>query len=194
MTLVAMTDRPKLSERYATAVNSTGLGSKPETFRSDSDVLGAYGLADKALQERRGARPASPLAVPLERMLMGGDDRAALGLVRILTAMIWRQSRGYREVRMTYRQAEDMAKGCLAWVRQGRCDPCGGLGYERIAGTTHLSTRECQHCEGSGKRPLEKEWPKAYRDLVRWTVSELERALGIAGPEAMEKLAPRLDL
>jgi hypothetical protein len=183
-----------LAERYATAVNSKKLTVEERTRQSDSDVLGAYGLADKALQERRGPRPASPLAVPLERLLMGGDDRVALDICRMLAGMVWRQARAYRNLRVTYRQAEDMAKSCVAWFRHGTCKACGGHGFSLIPGTVSLSANECEPCEGTGKRPLETEFPKSHSELVRWTVSEMERALGVAGPEAMEKLAPRLEL
>jgi hypothetical protein len=199
------TEKARIDERYRSAVNTSNLGSDPKTFRSDSDVLGAYGLAGRHLEsgwvptgpEEGFPIPPSPLSVPLER-LFSGDGNAAADIVRILGAMAWRRARGL-EVRMTRVQAEDLARACLAWHRHGTCKPCGGRAYTLIPGTVSLSDATCETCHGTGKVPFEQtidgsRRPTALQDLARWVVGEIERAQGRAGERAMAALAPRLDL
>lgn len=195
----------RISNRYASAVRSSNLGSDPRTYMGDSDVLGAMGLADKALTTGRAGdgtpvKPV-PLAVPLER-LFAGDNNATYDIVRMLADMAWRQARA-EDVKMNHAQARDMAQACLAWHRHGRCPACEGRGYELIPGTKTLSDRECQDCCGShipaafrtpGKMPFERQFRPEWRTLARWLTAEMIRAAGHAGPQAMKALAPRLDL
>lgn len=184
----------KIIERYASAVRSANLKSDPRTMMSDTDVLGAMGLADRDL--RRGsdykgrAVTRAPLAVALQRLFLG-DNTAAVQIVEIMSDEIWRQARKDR-VKLDRVQAVDMAKACLAWHRHGRCRPCGGHGYELIPGTKTLGTRECEACHGAGKVPFESQFQKPLRELARWTLAEMERHQSQAGPAAMEKLRERM--
>lgn len=186
----------RIQDRYATAVHSTDLGVDGKTTMSDSDTLGAYGIASRVLEDgmtsdKKPITP-SPLAVPLER-LFAGDNNAVYDIVRQLAEIAYEHSFKLK-VKIKPVQARDMAKACLAWHRNGTCKPCGGLRWLRVPGSTSLSNNECQSCGGTGKRPFEYQFPPDWRELARWLVSQMEAAAGRAGPEAMKALAPRLDL
>lgn len=191
-----MTDKPTLPERYRSAVNTSHLRSDPDTTRSDSDVLGAYALADLHLSRGSDGQgnhyPPAPLAVALER-LFGGDSRAMGAIVRIMSENVWRRSRR-DNIRMNHAQATRAAQMVIAWYRDSTCKPCNGRAYETILGSPTLSTRECPHCRGTGKRPLISEFAPVHQDLVSWLASELEREMGKAAPVAMALIAPRFDL
>jgi hypothetical protein len=190
----------KIQNRYASAVHSSNLAVDGKTYMSDSDTLGAMGLADKALTEGRRiiapdtyepVRPA-PLAVSLER-LFSGDNRAAYDIVRTLAEMAHEHSFKI-DCRIKRVQCVDLARACLAWHRDGTCKPCEGRGYQLIPGTKTLSERECPECRGSRKMQFERQFRPEWRELARWMVSEMTRASGYAGPAAMRALAPQLEL
>jgi hypothetical protein len=195
----------RIQDRYATAVHSSDLGVDGKTTMSDSDTLGAYGIAGRVLEEgmTRDGTPItpSPLAVPLER-LFAGDNNSVYDIVRQLAEMAHGHS--FRlKVKISRTQARDIAEACLAWHRNGTCRTCEGRGYALITGTKSLSERECQDCcaghiparwRTPGKLPFERQFRPEWRDLARWLVSQMEAAAGRAGPEAMKALAPRLDL
>lgn len=186
----------KIQDRYASAVRSSNLGVDGKTVMSDSDTLGAYGLADRALTTGRAGdgtpvRPC-PLAVPLER-LFAGDNNAAYEIVRMMSEMAFHHSFTLR-LKISRVECTDMAKACLAWHRDGVCQPCEGRGYALIPGTKTLSDRECPTCRGSRKMPFERQFRTEWRELARWLVSEMARASGHAGPAAMRALAPSLEL
>lgn len=169
----------KIQDRYASAVHSHDLKSRAETTYSDTDVLGAAGLAAKR----------SPLAIALMR-LFAGDDRDVFTVVRIMTDKVVGKTQGY----MPRADAESMARAVLAWFRDGTCRACGGHGFQVIPQTRTLSDIECLACRGRGKIPFEREFSVVHRDLARWLLAEVEREQAIAGQEAMKKLAPRMDL
>lgn len=201
-----------ITERYSRAVHASTL--KPNSHKGDEgsattnvDVLGGYGLADKHLSsgwrttgrngEGYNIKPA-PLAVPLERLL-AGDGRAAHEIVRILADMAFEHS-WVERVRISHPKCEDMARACLAWYRNGRCNPCGGHGKILIEESKALSNRDCPHCydprsqSSTGKIPFERNFRQEWQSLARWLVSEMARETGKAGPAAMAALAPRLEL
>lgn len=190
-------DKPGVGERYSTAVSSSNLVVTTSTRMSDTDVLGAMGIADRELTEGRTSDgdpvvPA-PLAVALLRLLVGGDNRAAHTIVRTMAEMAWREARGQR-VKLSRVESLDMAKAVLAWFRNGTCRPCGGHGVQLIPGTKTHSDRSCPSCNGRGKRPLEAEFKPSVRGIVSWMASEIERESGRAGPRAMVRLAKEMDL
>ena len=177
-----------ITDRYASAVRSSNLKSKPETTRSDSDVLGAAGLAAKK----------RPLAMALMRLL-SGDNHATREIVALLEEKV--VGKAYRmEVEIQRTQATDMARAVLAWCRDGVCKTCGGHGF-RLAGDAKLgegrgslSEHQCLTCRGTGKVPFEKQFSLETVELARWLRAEIERDLASAGALAMARLAPRLDL
>jgi hypothetical protein len=132
-----------IDQRYASAVHSKSLSVDEKTTMSDTDVLGAMGLAARVLEDGRTwdgkpVRPA-PLAVPLAR-LFAGDSNAAHEIVRTLATMAFDQSFAYG-IKIAKPMCEDMAKSCLAWHRNGICRRCGGHGLSLIPGTKTLSDR-----------------------------------------------------
>jgi DnaJ-class molecular chaperone len=171
----------KILDRYASAVHSSNLASKPMTVFSDSDVLGAAGLAGK----RNG------LAMALCR-LFSGDNTAAHDLVRTMAEMVCGKSRALG-VKLKRPQAVDMARAVLAWKRDGVCRPCGGHGFELIPGTKTVGGTSCRHCRGTGKLLFDRQFTLERLSVARWLLAEIEREQGKAGAAAMAKLAPRLD-
>ena len=172
----------KITERYASAVNSPNLKSKPDTTYSDTDVLGAFGLAGKK----------RPLAIALTR-LFTGDNHAAREIVAILADEAWRRAR-FESVKMTRLQSQDIARAVLAWHRDGVCRPCGGHGYLQITGTPSIGDSECPACRGTRKMPFEREFHADRLGLAQWLQGEIEREQGEAGQAAMRALAPRIEL
>lgn len=167
-------------ERYAAAVRSTNLSIKERTTRSDSDVLGAMGLAAREF----------PLAVALQRLFLG-DSTAARELVEILADDAWRQARALK-VKLNRVQAYDLAKGCVAWHRNPTCDACGGHGATVIPGSTTLGVK-CKPCKGTGRTSLSKIF-KEHAEVADWLVAHMEKHQAMAGPEAMKQIAGYLDL
>lgn len=172
----------RIMDRYAGAVRSSNLGSRPDTTYSDSDVVGAAGLAAKR----------APLGIALMR-LFSGDNHASGEIVRILSGKA--VGKAYRiGNEITHVEADDVARSVLAWHRDGACKPCGGHGQKLIPGTTTIGDDTCPACRGSGRVLFDRQFGAERLELARWLVAELEREMAIAGPEAMRMLAPRPDL
>jgi len=180
----------RIRDRYASAVHSSNLEVDEKTVYSDSDVLGAMGLAGKA--ERFDGRPGVPLAAALAR-LFSGDNTASREIVEILAELVWSKGKALG-VKLTRVQSADMAKAVLAWHRDGVCKPCGGHGYEIVPGTRTVGDTECQACRGTRKMPFEKHFAHDHRPVARWLLISLEREQERAGPAAMAALAPRLEM
>jgi hypothetical protein len=174
----------KIIDRYSSAVRSSNLRSKESTTYSDSDVLGAMGLAAKQ----------RPLAAALAR-LFTGDNHAAQAIVAILAEMAWGKAAETR-VQLKRTQAVDMARAVLAWHRDGRCSACGGHGYQILgtigAGRAVKSDHECPACKGTRKVPFGPQFPVERRSVAWWLLAAVEREQGHAGPAAMAALAKRL--
>lgn len=146
-----------------------------------TDVVGAVGFAGKQHK----------LAMALLRLFVG-DDRAARDIVQTLAGMA--VGKAYRIGRELARvEAEDMARAVLAWHRDSRCKPCGGLGLLKMPGTPHLSGNACSHCRGTGRIPFDNQFAMDRLELARWLASEIEREQAIAGREAMRKLNAQID-
>jgi hypothetical protein len=198
---------PTLGERYRSSINTSNLGSDPRTFRSPSDVVGAYGLAARNLTDgfvRTGPNPEdgydirpAPLAVPLERLL-AGDSKAVHGIVQQLAEMAFGHSKHLR-LKIGRAVAHDLACCSLAWFRNGTCRACGGHGYDLVRGAPTLSERECTACRGTGKILLEESVDPdhknpGYREIVAWLVVEITREAGRASSAAMAKISQRMEL
>jgi hypothetical protein len=169
----------RVIERYASSVHATSLKSDPSTYMSDTDVLGAMGLAAKH----------EPLGVALARLLSGGGAASAIDT---MAWMAFDRSKKHK-FRVTELQAGDIAKAVLAWYRFGTCQPCGGTGFKRIANTP-VNGDECNHCAGTGKIPFDRQFAADVLPLAQWLSSEIDRSQAAAGYAAMVALAPKLDL
>jgi len=172
----------KITDRYASATRSSCLTVDERTTFSDTDVLGAMGLAAKAF----------PLAVLLQRLFLG-DNGASKLIVGKLELMAWHRARPLR-VKLTLQEARGMAQQCLHWHRDSACKACGGHGKLVIEGSTTLGEFTCNVCHGTAKVPFESQFKVEWRELAKWLVGEMEREQSQAGPEAMKRLAPRLSL
>ncbi len=177
----------KIIDRYASAIRASSLKHDVRSTHAPTDVLGAFGIADKRLSDDDHR-----LAVPLTRLFMG-DKEAAKDVVRTLAGMARGKAPALR-THITTAQAEDMGRACLAWHRDNACKACGGHGQMVIKGSTTIGGAICKACRGTGQITFEKMFRHEWRELARWLVSEMEREQGRAGPAAMKALAPRLEL
>lgn len=177
-----MTDRPCITERYASSVRSSNLGSRPDTYRSDSDVLGAAGLA--ARPNGVTNRPGNPLAISLQRFF-GGDDREGKHLVALLAQMAWGKARDVR-LKLYRHEADELGRACLAWFRHRACPDCGGHGFRTVggeigSGRAVLSDEHCPACKGTGRRPFEETIRPGHRTIAVWLVAQVQREESAAG-------------
>jgi hypothetical protein len=169
----------KLLERYSQAVNSENLSVEYRTTWSDTDVLGAAGLAGRH----------NPLGLALTRLFADGKPEAA---ILALTELAFKRARTLR-VKMGRVEAETLSKAVLGWYRHGRCQPCGGTGYQTIPGTP-VQGDQCPACQGTAMIPFERQFQHEVRGLAQWLGAEIDRAQAAAGSDAMRALAPRLEL
>ncbi|MCY1166645.1 hypothetical protein D9M73_65930 [compost metagenome] len=197
----------RITDRYSSAVHSSNLKVSKETDKTgetsveDTDALSAMAWADKALGkgwritgpngQGEPVKPA-PLAVPLER-LFAGDSGIAHEIVRAMAETVWRHARDVN-IKLNRVEAVDLAKGCLAWHRNGACKACGGHGYSLIPGVPSLSSHECTPCGGTGKIRMSDVFPLKTLQLAQWLVDEMTREAGRAGPAAMKALVKTMEL
>jgi len=169
----------KILDRYNTAIHASNLASDPLTTWSDTDVIGAAGLAARH----------EPLGIELARMLAGGGSGQ---VVAYLADMAYIRSQGIKGGRLSRVEAIEIAKAVLAWFTHGTCHPCGGTGYARIKDAPSLGD-ECRHCGGTGKIPFDSQFRHEWREVARWLQDGIERTQANAGVIAMQKIAPKLD-
>lgn len=169
-------------DRYASAIRSSDMRSKPETVHGDSDIVGAAGLAARR----------HDLALALQR-LFSGDNGAADALVELLAGMAWGKAHKLR-IRIYRSECLDLARAVLAWHRDGRCRHCRGHGFLLMPSTPVIGTDRCRHCRGTGRVPFDKQFAPPLRMLAQWLIAEVEREQCVAGPAVMRALAARMDL
>lgn len=169
----------KLLERYSQAVNSSCLTVDERTVMSDTDVLGAAGLAGRY----------EPLGIALTRLFADGKPDQCIA---ILTEMAFKRARTVR-VRLSLVEAGDLSRAVLGWYRHGICQPCGGVGHQVIPGTPSLGDH-CAKCHGTGRLDFDTQFAEQTRELARWLSGEIDRSQVAAGRAAMALIAPRLDL
>jgi hypothetical protein len=166
-------------DRYASAVRSSDLRSRPDTTFSDPDVIGAFGLAGKR----------EPLGAALMR-LFTGDNNAAQAVIEALTQKLLT----HFPASLRESEARTVATGVLAWNRANVCTVCHGSGYEVIPGTPSLSDKECKSCRGTGKTLFHRQFHRSKLEYADWAQAQIEMAQSRAGQEAMRAIAPSLDL
>lgn len=186
----------RITDRYASAIRSSNMRTDARSTYAPTDVLGAMGIAERELTEGKDSRgnpvPPAPLAVALER-LFAGDNKASSVIVDVLARKAWEKARSSR-VKLKRHEAIDMAKACLAWHRDGVCKACGGHGTLIIPGSTTLGASRCKVCKGAGKIPFERQFELELIPIATWLIVEMESDLCRAGPAAMRKIAPSLDM
>lgn len=179
----------RISDRYASAVRSSCLVVDPRTRFSDTDTLGAYGIADRRLTAQGHG-----LAVALERLFTGAGSSQEI--VQELVVMLRGKAHSLRpELKMPNFAAVEIATACLAWHRDSACKPCGGHGFLVMPGVPVMSDKRCPVCRGDGRRTreFEKSLRPEWREIARWLIAEMESEMGRAGPAAMAAIAPSLD-
>jgi hypothetical protein len=169
-------------DRYASAVRSSNLRSRPDTTKSDTDVLGAVGLAAKR----------TPLAMALLRLFVGdGSNARAVSMTMADMVSSKAEEMGVMMIRL---DSVSIGSAVLAWHRDGRCKACNGLGFKVFERSPTLSDQPCDACRGTTKVPFDTQFDASHLDLARWLLVQLEREMAIAGSDAMKSLAPRLEL
>ena len=170
----------RITERYASAVNSSNLASDERTVWSDSDVIGAAGLAAKHHE----------LGIALMRLFSGGKVEP---VIAVLSDMAFKRARTL-QVTSSRTRATDLSKAVLSWYRHGTCTACGGTGKELIPETPHLSDTDCKVCAGSGRLSFSNNFAEQDLAVSEWLRSEIDRSQAAAGRAAMSAIAPMLEL
>ena len=173
----------EIKDRYARAIRSSRMVATPGEDRADIDVLGAAGLAAKT----------QPLCLALMRLL-SGDNQAAREVVEVLAEKATSKAHHMGMEPLERQQALALCAVVLDWYRNGTCKPCEGRSQSLIPGTPHLSGLDCPSCRGTGRRPFEQVARLEHRELSQWLRDEVEKAVAIAGPAVMRRLAPTLEL
>ena len=185
-------------DRYTTAASTSNLRSKPDTVYSDSDVLGAVGLAGKEWRTRPDGSKyrGNPLGMAMMRLFTCADDSAPATkrqIVKMTARMVQSKSESEGD-KLRWPECEAMAIVVLTWVTDGTCRPCGGHGRTLIEGTRTIGDHACPSCRGSGRVQFGSKLPLERLLLAQWLLNKIEREMAIAGAAAMAALAPRLEL
>jgi hypothetical protein len=186
----------KIVDRYADAIRSDNLLSKPATVWSDSDVLGAAGYAgkDKRILPDGTKVSGHALGIALLRLFAEGGGAAPdlrETMIRMLVGKAFRLGDEISEA-----AAAVIALGVLDWHRHPACTICGGHGFKVAIGT--LGSRavigdvECDVCHGEGRRPFSPLFPESRLELAWWMRNEVERETAMAGPAAMAALVEHI--
>jgi len=164
----------KISERYATARNTSNLAMDVQTNMAPFDVLTAAGMAAHASRE----------AIMLWEVTFNGKTSAKLACIEMLEKKLVGQM-----LRNRWKgDARRITQEVFAWHMHGTCQPCAGRGYEMVPGTPHLSDRLCKSCNGTRKVKL----PRS--DSHEWLNRYIEYLIASAGGKVMQKLASDMDL
>lgn len=191
----------KIEQRYAEAISRGDVSSTPRSTFAGADVLGAMAFAAKPVQaalapgqKRRG----HPLAIALLRMFLLGDKEAK-AVCALMTRMAVSKAHEWRQP-IGEAGADIMAGLVLAWHRDSVCKVCGGHGFRLLfdaelgEGRGVVSDQPCDACHGTGRREFDGLFPSERVELARWLRAKVERETALAGPAAMRRLAPKLEV
>lgn len=173
---------PGIREAYLKATQSTRLRVEPD-FLTDADRLIAAGLAT--------VPPRLALALDVYRLRAASDMRGARWIAERMAAQIVRQSRksGGQAIKRT--EALEVAMETLKWWHLQTCPACNGLGHPIIPGTPTLDeTRNCEHCNGTGQRPMRKYIKRKHMEAAQWMVDELEGLASTVFHEMLKRMPP----
>lgn len=186
-------------ERYASAVSGGSLKSEPDTTFSNSDVIGAMGLAGKAWRTLPNGDKVRgrPLAAAIFRVLMAENDsgRDAIAImVQMLTGRAPLMGLDLNAV-----VAEAIAEHVLEWHRHNACAACYGHGYKAVGGPfgfgrAVIGDVPCDDCCGSGKRSFDAIFNDRLRPIAQWMRERVEAETSRAAAAAMEALAPQEEI
>jgi hypothetical protein len=171
-----------IAKRYATSVNSSCLTVDARTTFSDTDCLGAMGLAAREF----------PLGAALQRLFVDGKAKECAS---VMAAMAFDRGNRIKGAAMSQAEAQVMAEKVLGWFRFGTCQSCGGTGKEIvIEPKPHLSEFDCQDCHGTGKQLFDRNFRAQQLDVARWLRDQVQKHQAMAGAAAMRKIADQFDL
>jgi hypothetical protein len=168
----------KLAQKYARATQSSNL--KNDGYHFDTDKLAAVALSGGGFGNL------------LFRVKFAND---ATSYVRLAEAWEWEVKKRAALARppwpMHIKEA-NVAKAALKYWLNDLCPVCGGKGVSKMEFVDVLSDDPCDHCEGSGKRPMEcADQIRRYAVEMVYVLEEITIA---AGSQAMRKLASDMDL
>lgn len=173
---------PGIREAYLKAAQSTRLRVEPD-FPTDADRLIAAGLAT--------VPPRLALALDVYRLRATSDMRGARGIAERMAAQIVRQSRKSGGQTIKRAEALEVAMDTLKWWHLQACPACNGLGHPIIPGTPSLDeTRDCEHCGGTGQRPMRKYLKRKHMEAAEWMVGELEGLASTVFHEMLKRMPP----
>lgn len=158
----------KISERYATARNTSNLKSEARTTMSAADILGAAGMAAQEHSD----------ALLMWSVMYGGKTAQKLELLSGLEARLSRHMDNQR----LKGNPRYIAMEVMAHYLYAQCPECGGAGYPVIEGTITRSDDPCGACGGSGKPhpPSGAAW--------QWLNNYVATLLSIAAGKVMDKI------
>jgi hypothetical protein len=170
-----------IQERYAQAIRSSNLTCDVNTTFSDLDVIGAMAFADARLSRRDEWGRSRPGACGISRLL-AGDDREAKRAVQSVAHRVWARaaSAGFD---LVWKDAENIAKSCFAWMEHGGCRICAGSMSKRAT---------CSNCDGSGRISFVKGFSAEHYPFAKWAVQEIVADLSVAGAEAGRAIAEQM--
>lgn len=154
-----MSERPSAFERLSTAVNSSDLTMDPD-HRTDVDYITALGIA--------GSRHGS-VASPLMRLHISGTNTHLKEAFNSVVSLVKRMA-SKKNWRLHSHNLTTIALQALSHHVSPTCTYCQGRKFELTEGSPVLSTKPCQHCRGSGRRPIQKK----HRDEIAQVIAALE--------------------
>lgn len=155
-----MNSRPSALERLNVAMNSSDL-SLDFDHRTDLDYVVALGIAEA--RTGRTAAPLMRLHTTTSRLALKDAYAAVEALVRRLNAKSnWR---------LNSQSIRTVAERALAHHIAPACPHCCGRGFELQDNSPVLSAKACKHCQGSGRRPVQRK----HRDEITKLISILEQ-------------------
>ncbi|MFW9595410.1 MAG: hypothetical protein ACMV1D_07910 [Macromonas sp.] len=182
---------PGIREAYLKATQSTRLRVEPD-FLTDADRLIAAGLAT--------VPPRLALALDVYRLRATSDMRGARWIAERMAAQYLQQAkpRGRHPHRarsnatyLPFLEVVDLAMDTLKWWHLQACPACNGLGHPVIPGTPTLDeTRNCEHCGGTGQRPMRKYLKRKHMEAAEWMVGELEGLASTVFHEMLKRMPP----
>lgn len=182
---------PGIREAYLNATQSSRI-CVDENFTTDADRLIAAGLATVS--------PRLALALDVYRLRATSDMRGARGIAERTAVQYLQQAkpRGRHPHKarssatsLPFSEAVDLALDVLKWWHLQTCPACNGLGHPIIPGTPTLDeTRNCEHCGGTGQRPMRKYLKRKHIEAAEWMVGELEGLASTVFHEMLKRMPP----
>lgn len=180
------TERPIVSERYASATGSVDLTPRS----TDADLLLAAGYA--AAHDTAGA-----LALSLYRMRETGDHRGFDALVQHATnRIVGRMHRPGRErlPKMSREAAREVSGLVLLWWLRPTCPQCQGRRHPTIKHSARLNySHACTGCRGTGEIPVTKLVQPGQHEHAVWLVEDLNAMAGRVFADMARMLNGRMD-